>query len=139
MAVQLTGVVPRGNVLPELGVQTIVVFVLSEAVTSESKPTIAPAELVASVSGILAGTEIVGGVKSTTEIVMSALDWFSAVSMAVQLTRVSPNGNCVVTSPSTTSGELQDTVTTGSSSVTLMPAGTVPGVFTNAPFGDVAS
>ena len=55
--------------------------------------------------------------------------------MAVQVTTLSPNWNSVVAigpSFSTTSSELQDTVTRGSASVTLMPSGTVPGVFTCA-------
>ena len=75
VAVQLTFVVPSANVLPELGVQTISVVVLSSAETSsEVKMTIAPAELSASTGGKGAGTEIVGGIKSTMEIVIPAMD-----------------------------------------------------------------
>jgi hypothetical protein len=91
VAVQVTVVVPMRNVLPlggsQVGASVPSTVSLAEAV----KVTTAPAGLVAKTL-IVAGTVSAGGVVSTTMTMRNSEPVLPAVSVAVQVTVVVPNG-----------------------------------------------
>ena len=91
VAVQQTGVVPIGNVLPEAGLQAIdgVASHVSDAVTEYV--TVAPSGLVQSVA-MSGGHAMLGGVKSVTVTLKQQREEFPASSVAVQHTAVFPSG-----------------------------------------------
>jgi hypothetical protein len=92
VAVQLTEVDPRANVVPEAGEQTGVTEPLTMSVAVAANVTAAPAGPVA--SAVMAdGTVSAGAVVSTTLIRMLPLAELLAASVAEQLTVVEPNGN----------------------------------------------
>jgi len=92
VAVQVTGVAPSLNVLPEAGVQVVATEPLTESVADAAKLTTAPAALVAS-AVMFAGTVTAGFVVSKTVTVRFAVPVLPAPSVAKQVTVVVPRGN----------------------------------------------
>src|SRR5262245_1483490 len=126
VAVQVTTVVPRPNVVPEAGVQTGVIEPSTMSVAVAVNVTLAPAELIAS-AVIVAGTTNTGSVVSR----IYTLKWLVAVlprvSLDEQMTWVVPMPNVLPDSgrqltdrtPSTRSDAV------GSVYVTIAPPGPV--------------
>ena len=93
VAVQLTVVVPTGNVLPDAGTQdgVRVPLTVSVAETPEYVTAAPPGPVASSVIG--PGTVSTGGVVSCTVTLNELLPVFPAPSVAVHLTAVVPTGN----------------------------------------------
>src|SRR5215208_1885234 len=96
VAVQLTVVVPNGNVEPEAGVHSGVTEPSTKSVAvaaAAAYVTVAPCGLVASAAGGADGSVNFGGVVSCTMTLNEPSALFPDASVAVQLTVVVPNGN----------------------------------------------
>ena len=89
VAVQVTVVAPKGNVLPEAGLQLTATLPSTMSTALAVKVTTAPAALVAS-TVILAGTMSIGGVVSRTVTVKLPWAVLPCASVAVQFTVVAP-------------------------------------------------
>jgi len=93
VALQVTVVVPNGNISPELGLQLAVSVPSKLSVALAEKVTAAPLGLVAS-TVMSPGTATFGGVvsTSTTVTVKDAVPVFPCASVALQMTVVVPTG-----------------------------------------------
>jgi hypothetical protein len=94
VAVQVTSVVPSGNVEPEAGVHDTSTEPSTKSVAvAAAYVTSAPCGLVASAAGGADGSVNSGGVVSCTMTLNEPVASFPAASVAVQVTSVVPSGN----------------------------------------------
>lgn len=92
VAVHVTVVVPRANMLPDPGTHTGTIDPLTRSVALAAKVAVAPDAPAASLL-MFAGTVTVGALVSRTVTVNDPVAWLPALSDALQFTVVTPSGN----------------------------------------------